>query len=158
MIFLVFVEGRHVRWCLINVIPDLCNHWRGICAKLRRSKEFEDDVLEPWQKKTISHGIHVWYIYLHVVHFCGKRERGKFFPSWMLWVHDLKERLGNVERWCLFLLRRCLHISPDPTAVQQHGGWKPEKKAHDKCTMKMLRNGWNMTCDTGISWYFTTID
>ena len=78
MIFLVFVEGRHVRWCLINVIPDLCNHWRGICAKLRRSKEFEDDVLEPWQKKTISHGIHVWYIYLHVVHFCGKRERGKF--------------------------------------------------------------------------------
>ena len=42
---------------------------------LRRSKEFEDDVLEPWQKKTISHGIHVWYIYLHVVDFYGKRER-----------------------------------------------------------------------------------
>ena len=37
---------------------------------LRRSKEFEDDVLEPWKKKTISHGIHVnvWYIYLYIYH------------------------------------------------------------------------------------------
>ena len=42
-------------------------------------------LLPPWKVYHISHTIHVWYIYLHLVDFYGKCRQ--IYHAWILWVY-----------------------------------------------------------------------
>ena len=82
-------QVRFIKACLfgmsINAIICTCSKWTPTSAHAHEMPGYlHSKVSCVVSSCCIWHSIHVWYIYLHLVDFCGKRRY--IYHTWILWV------------------------------------------------------------------------